>query len=180
MWYYIFMEDTTTQLAKYFSSIWPHLRDNQRRLMAAAEAVRKWKKINTPTKVNGHDFPDTSVPKALLYGIYDIGLNSGYINIGINHDTGEFAVASIKGWWLNEGRIKYPTDKKIFLTADGGGSNGYGLGLWMYELHKFADEFDQNIEFCHFPPGTSKWNENEHRLLSQVWWIKTTSFSISS
>lgn len=98
----------------------------------------------------------------------DIGRNSGYVNVGTDHDTGEFAVASIRGWWRAEGRKIYPKAKKILITADGGGSNGARLRLWKIGLQKFANQTGLNILVCHFPPGTSKWNKIEHRLFSFI------------
>mgnify|MGYP001565484191 FL=1 len=90
------------------------------------------------------------------------------MNVGTDHDTGAFAVASIRGWWRHEGKRLYPDTKKLLITADGGGSNGYRLRLWKLELQKFADETDRPITVCHFPPGTSKWNKVEHRLFSFI------------
>jgi transposase len=128
----------------------------------------QWLNKKTPKKVQGHDFPDPSVPKALPYGIYDISSNSGFVNIGTDHDTGAFAVASIRGWWVNQGKIDYPNLSKLIVTADGGGSNGSRLRAWKYELQILADEIEKPIQICHFPPGTSKWNKIEHRLFSFI------------
>jgi len=119
-------------------------------------------------KVNGHDFPDPAVPRAYPYGIYDVGRNEGFVNVGTDHDTGAFAVASIRGWWRFEGRRLYPKARKIVITADGGGSNGSRLRLWKLELQTFADETKLELSVCHFPPGTSKWNKIEHRLFSFI------------
>jgi hypothetical protein len=102
------------------------------------------------------------------YGIYDIGRNSGFVNVGTDHDTGEFAVASIRGWWRYEGKSLYPGATTILITADGGGSNGWRLRLWKVELQKFADATNLSLSVCHFPPGTSKWNKVEHRLFSFI------------
>jgi len=129
---------------------------------------RQWRPGKTPVKVNGHDFPDPSVPRAYPYGIYDLGRNTGFVNIGTDHDTAAFAVASIKGWWRYEGKRLYPKAKSLLITADGGGSNGYRLRLWKYELQKLADSIGLTITVCHFPPGTSKWNKVEHRLFSFI------------
>jgi hypothetical protein len=128
----------------------------------------QWLKAKTPKKVNGHDFPDPSVPRALPYVIYDIGRDKGFVNVGTDHDTSSFAVASIRGWWLNDGKKFYQNLKYILITADGGGSNGYRTKLWKYELQKLADEIGVPIKICHFPPGTSKWNKVEHRLFSFI------------
>jgi len=129
---------------------------------------RQWRKSGTAEKVNGHDFPDPDVPRAYPYGIYDLGLNRGYVNVGTDHDTGAFAVASIRGWWRAEGQRLYPNARRLLITADGGGSNGWRLRLWKWELQQFADETGLTLTICHFPPGTSKWNKVEHRLFSFI------------
>jgi len=129
---------------------------------------RRWHPEKSAIKVNGHDFPDPSVPRAYPYGIYDLGRNTGFVNVGTDRDTGEFAVASIRGWWLHEGRRLYPSAKRLLITADGGGSNGVRLRLWKLELQRLADESGLAISVCHFPPGTSKWNKVEHRLFSFI------------
>jgi hypothetical protein len=131
-------------------------------------AGQQWRKARQPVAVQGHDFPSPDVPRAYPYGIYDIGRNAGYVNVGTDHDTGAFAVASIRGWWRAEGRRIYPQAKTILITADGGGSNGWRLRLWKLELQKFADQTALVIAVCHFPPGTSKWNKIEHRLFSFI------------
>jgi hypothetical protein len=131
-------------------------------------AGQQWLPAKQPTKVQGHDFPSPEVPRAYPYGIYDIGRNAGFVNVGTDHDTGEFAVASIRGWWRHEGKKMYPDAKKILITADGGGSNGSRLRLWKLELQKLADQTGLCISVCHFPPGTSKWNKIEHRLFSFI------------
>jgi hypothetical protein len=129
---------------------------------------QQWLPEKQPKKVQGHDFPNPEVPRAYPYGIYDIGRNAGFVNVGTDHDTGEFAVASIRGWWRHEGKKIYPNAKKIMITADGGGSNGWRLRLWKIELQKLADQTGLCISVCHFPPGTSKWNKIEHRLFSFI------------
>lgn len=129
---------------------------------------RQWLPAKQPVHVQGHDFPGPQVPRAYPYGIYDIGRNAGFVNIGTDHDTGAFAVASIRGWWRAEGRSIYARAKQILITADGGGSNGYRLRLWKLELQKFADQTGLRVSVCHFPPGTSKWNKVEHRLFSFI------------
>ena len=133
-----------------------------------ANKGRQWRKKQSPELANGHDFADPSVPRAYPYGIYDLGRNTGFVNVGTDHDTGAFAVASIRGWWRNEGRRLYPKTGQLVITADGGGSNGYRLRLWKMEMQKFADETGLVIDVCHFPPGTSKWNKVEHRLFSFI------------
>ena len=129
---------------------------------------RQWHKKGTGAKVNGHDFPGPEVPRAYPYGVYDLGRNSGFVNVGTDHDTGAFAVASIHGWWRAEGRRLYPCAQRLLITADGGGSNGWRLRLWKWELQQLADKTGLALTICHFPPGTSKWNKVEHRLFSFI------------
>ena len=129
---------------------------------------RQWLSAKKPMKVLGHDFPTPDVPRAYPYGIYDIARNRGFVNVGTDHDTGEFAVASIRGWWRYEGKRLYPGATTILITADAGGSNGWRLRLWKLELQKFADATGLSLSVCHFPPGTSKWNKVEHRLFSFI------------
>ena len=129
---------------------------------------QQWLPAKQPRRVRGHDFPQPDVPRAYPYGIYDIGRNSGFVNVGTDHDTGAFAVASIRGWWRHEGKRLYPKARKLLITADAGGSNGWRLRLWKLELQKFADESGLALSVCHFPPATSKWNEIEHRLFSFI------------
>ncbi len=131
-------------------------------------AGQQWRPGKQPKKVRGHDFPTPAVPRAYPYGIYDIGRNTGFVNVGTDHDTGAFAVASIRGWWRHEGKGLYPSATTILMTADGGGSNGWRLRLWKLELQTFADDTGLLISVCHFPPGTSKWNKIEHRLFSFI------------
>jgi hypothetical protein len=133
-----------------------------------ANAGRQWRAAKQPRPVSGHDFPGPEVPRAYPYGIYDLGRNAGFVNVGTDHDTGAFAVASIRGWWRFEGRQLYPAAKVLVITADGGGSNGSRLRLWKLELQKLADETGLALSICHFPPGTSKWNKIEHRLVSFI------------
>ena len=121
-----------------------------------------------PVKVRVHDFIDKELGRAMPYGIYDIGRNSGWVSVGIDHDTAEFAVESIRRWWRSMGREAYPKATRLLITADSGGSNGSRLRLWKLELQKLADETRLRIAVCHFPPGTSKWNKIEHRLFSFI------------
>jgi len=133
-----------------------------------ANGGKQWLPAKKPVKVNGHDFPSPDIPRAYPYGIYDLARNTGFVNVGTDHDTGAFAVASIRGWWRNEGRALYGLARALLITADGGGSNGSRLRLWKLELQKLADEIGLSISVCHFPPGTSKWNKVEHRLFSFI------------
>ena len=121
-----------------------------------------------PVKVLDHDFPLPGKGKAAPYGVYDIAANEGYVNVGISSDTAQFAVASIRNWWLSMGTERYPSAKKLLITADGGGSNGSRNRLWKTELQSLANETGLTITVCHFPPGTSKWNKIEHRMFSQI------------
>ena len=131
-------------------------------------AGQQWRPVKQPRPVRTHDFPAPDVPRAYPYGIYDVGRNTGFVNVGTDHDTGAFAVASIRGWWRREGRHLYPAAPRILITADGGGSNGWRLRLWKLELQTLADDIGVPIAVCHFPPGTSKWNKIEHRLFSFI------------
>ena len=131
-------------------------------------AGQQWRPAKGPRPVRGHDFPRPDVPRAYPYGIYDVGRNTGFVNLGTDHDTGAFAVASIRGWWRHEGKRLYPAAATILITADAGGSNGARLRLWKVELQKFADDTGLPLAVCHFPPGTSKWNKIEHRLFSFI------------
>ncbi len=131
-------------------------------------AGRQWRPAKAPPRVQVHDFPAPSVPRAYPYGIYDVGRNTGFVNVGTDHDTGAFAVASIRGWWRAQGRRLYPNARRLLITADGGGSNGYRLRQWKVELQRLADGAGLALVVCHFPPGTSKWNKVEHRLFSFI------------
>ena len=129
---------------------------------------RQWLPKGEPIEVSVHDFPDKKLGKAVPYGILDIASNRGYVNVGINHDTGEFSVASIERWWKTLGKKRYPYAKRLLVTADSGGSNGYRLRLWKKELQRFADFTGLEVSVCHYPPGTSKWNKIEHKLFSFI------------
>ena len=129
---------------------------------------REWSQQGSPTEVKGHDFPDKKLGKVTPYGIYDIGRNEGWVSVGISADTAEFAVNSIRSWWYKMGTSIYSNIEKLLITADCGGSNGYRVRLWKYELQKFANETGLKLCIRHFPPGTSKWNKIEHRLFSYI------------
>jgi hypothetical protein len=131
-------------------------------------AGREWHLKGKPELVRVHDFKDKELGKAIPYGVYDLRLDQGYVNVGIDHDTAQFAVASIRSWWTHLGSERYPDAGRLTITADCGGSNGNRPRLWKVELQKLADETDLEIEVCHFPPGTSKWNKIEHRLFSFI------------
>jgi len=121
-----------------------------------------------PEKVQVHDFVIPELGRAIPYGVYDLGSNSGWVSVGIDHDTACFAVESIRRWWRSMGRSLYRGSKRLLITADAGGSNGPKLRLWKVELQKLANELGMEISVCHFPPGTSKWNKIEHRLFSFI------------
>ena len=123
---------------------------------------------NDPLLVNVYDFEDKELGKVNPYGVYDLLKNEGWVNVGIDNDTASFAVESIRRWWNMMRCQSYPEAKKLMITADCGGSNGYRLRLWKTELKKLADEVGLEISVCHFPPGTSKWNKIEHRLFSYI------------
>jgi len=125
-----------------------------------------------PDEVEVHDFVDKDLGKAIPYGVYDIGANTGWVNVGIDHDTAEFAVNTIRRWYEKMGLGRYPKADRLMITADGGGSNGSRVRLWKIELQKFADETGLTLHVHHYPPGTSKWNKIEHRLfchITQTW-----------
>jgi len=128
----------------------------------------QWRKQGDAPRVNGHDFPDPAVPRAHPYGISGRTRNRGFVNVGTDHDTATFAVASIRAWWRAEGRRAYPKTQRLLITADAGGSHGARLRLWKWELQRFADAVGLPIAVSHFPPGTSKWNKIEHRLFSRI------------
>ena len=135
-------------------------------------AGREWRAKGDPVKVSTHDFPSKAIGKAIPYGVYDIASNEGFVNVGITAETAQLAVASIRGWWQDLGKPRYPAASTLQITADCGGGNGNRIRLWKTELQKLADETGLRIHVCHFPPGTSKWNKIEHRLfchISQTW-----------
>jgi transposase len=129
---------------------------------------KEWQPEGCPEQVEVYDFGGPNRYKAIPYGIYDIGKNMGWVNVGTDHDTASFAVASIQRWWYGMGRPLYPNASDLLICADGGGSNGYRVRLWKVELQSFAQETGLTISICHFPPGTSKWNKIEHRLFSHI------------
>ena len=121
-----------------------------------------------PERVRVHDFLIKGLGRATPYGVYDLAQNSGWVSVGVDHDTATFAVESIRRWWSSMGQSVYPRARRLLITADGGGSNGARVRLWKLELQKLADETGLRIAICHFPPGTSKWNKIEHRLFSFI------------
>ena len=130
-----------------------------------ANGSKEWQPKGEPVRVDVHDFPDPEVGKALPYGVYDIGANEGWVSVGDDHDTAEFAVVTIRRWWQDVGSRAYPVATRLLITADVGGSNGYRSRLWKTGLAKLAAACGLEITVCHYPPGTSKWNRIEHRNL---------------
>ena len=125
---------------------------------------QEWRPRGQPQTVNVHDFPDKKLGKAIPYGVYDVANNEGWVSVGTNHDTAEFAAASIGRWWREMGRQRFPRATRLMITADGGGSNSSRSRLWKVALQELADDLKLELQVCHFPPGTSKWNKIEHRL----------------
>jgi hypothetical protein len=129
---------------------------------------REWRPKGNPEDVRVHDFQDKLLGKAIPYGVYDIVSNQGWVNVGIDHDTAQFAANSIQRWWTRMGQRRFPKATELLITADGGGSNSHRSRLWKVCLQELANELDMKLQICHFPPGTSKWNKIEHRLFSFI------------
>ena len=127
-----------------------------------------WRPQGEPLEVNIYDYPSWAVGPAIPYGAYDIRRNEGFVNVGMTHDTAEFAVESVRRWWRWFGRRRYPEAKRLLLCADAGGSNGSRNRAWKYHLQQLCDQFHLTVTVCHYPPGTSKWNNIEHRLFSFI------------
>jgi Rhodopirellula transposase DDE domain len=129
---------------------------------------REWQPKGQPEEVKVHDFIDKGLGKAIPYGVYDLAADTGWVSVGVDHDTAEFAVETLRRWWQRMGSRVYPQARKLLITADGGGSNGTRCRLWKVELQRLADEIGLHISVCHFPPGTSKWNKIEHRMFCHI------------
>ncbi len=129
---------------------------------------REWHRKGKPEEVRTHDFEDKQKGKVTPHGVYDLGRNQGWVSVGIDHDTAEFAVDSIRHWWKRMGQLAYPQAKELLITADSGGSNSYRAKLWKCQLQKLANETRLSISVCHFPPGTSQWNKIEHRMFCHI------------
>jgi len=129
---------------------------------------QEWEPQGKPVEVKVHDFPEKNLGKAIPYGVYDLASNEGWVSVGIDHDTAQFATASVRRWWQEMGAVRFARATKLMITADGGGSNGSRNRLWKIALQALADELGLRLEICHFPPGTSKWNKIEHRLFSFI------------
>ena len=133
-----------------------------------ANIGREWQPKGSPERVRVHDFKDKQLGKAIPYGVYDVLANNGWVSVGIDHDTPEFAVQSVREWWRRMGGRAYPSATELLIMADCGGSNGYRARLWKMGLQKLANETGLKICVCHFPPGTSKWNKIEHRMFCHI------------
>jgi len=133
-----------------------------------ANGGAEWQPSGEPERVNGHDVPDPKLGKAIPYGVYDLGRNTGWVGVETDHDTATFAVQTLRRWWQQVGSLAYPQADRLLVTADAGGSNGYRVRAWKTELARLAAETGLQITVCHLPPGTSKWNRIEHRLFSAI------------
>jgi len=131
-------------------------------------AGQEWQPKGNPEEVRVYDFIDKELGKVAPYGVYDLTANQGWVSVGIDHDTAEFAVETIRRWWKEMGSALYEKANRLLITADCGGSNGYRVKLWRVELQKLADELGVTIQVCHFLPGTSKWNKIEHRMFCHI------------
>src|SRR5215475_9967871 len=129
---------------------------------------REWSPQGQPEEVEVHDFPSKTLGKVIPYGVYDEATNTGWVSVGVDHDTAELAVETVRRWWRHMGSQTYPKAKRLLITADGGGSNGSRCRLWKVELQRLADETGLRLSVCHFPPGTSKWNKSEHRMFCHI------------
>ena len=129
-----------------------------------ANPGREWHRRRRPEEVRAKDFPDKRLGKAIPEGVYDLSRNEGWVSVGVDHDTAEFAGVSIRRWWEEMGSLVYPGARRLLITADAGGSNGYRPRLWKVVLQGLANDLGLRISVCHFPPGTSKWNKIEHRM----------------
>jgi len=156
---------------RYLRNGWPVISvDTKKKELVGKyrQAGREWRPEGKPEKVLVHDFPDPDVNKAVPYGVYDVGQDLGWVNVGTDHDTASFAVESIRRWWRSMGAPLYPAAARLLICADAGGSNGHRSRLWKVEVQRFASDTTIDVTVCHFPPGTSKWNKIEHRLFSHI------------
>jgi Rhodopirellula transposase DDE domain/Helix-turn-helix of DDE superfamily endonuclease len=135
---------------------------------AYAQAGAEWRPRGDPVAVRSHDFPDAGTGHAIPYGVYDVGANTGFVNVGTDHNTAAFAVESVRRWWQLVGKDACPHAARLLVTCDAGGSNGWRTRAWAAGLADFAQQSGLEVTVCHFPPGTSKWNKIEHRLFSQI------------
>jgi hypothetical protein len=161
----------SAQLKRFLKRGWPVLSVDSKkkeRVGAFKNAGRTWRKVGQPEEVHMHDFPHLGEGIAIPYGAYDIQRNQGLVNVGMTHETAEFAVESIRRWWRHVGRRYYPRTQGLLICADSGGSNGHRLRAWKFHLQDLADRLGIPITVCHYPPGTSKWNKIEHRMFSFI------------
>ena len=131
-------------------------------------AGRAWRPAGQPEEVRAKDFPDEELGKVVPEGVYDLGRNEGWVSVGIDHDTAEFAATSVRRWWQEMGAAAYPQAEQLLITADAGGSNGYRSRRWKVALQGLVDAIGLRVTVCHFPPGTSKWNKIEHRMFAHI------------
>jgi hypothetical protein len=156
---------------RYLREGWPVISvDTKKKELVGqyARDGREWRPKGQPERVLVHDFIDPALGKVIPYGVYDVGQDRGWVNVGTDHDTASFAVESIRRWWRSMGTALYPKAGRLLIFADGGGSNGYRSRLWKLELQRLATQTQLEVTTCHFPPGTSKWNKIEHRLFSHI------------
>jgi transposase len=164
-------EKINRQAEEYFATSDPVISVDTKKKELVGEfknGGREWHLKGMPEKVRVHDFMEPALGRAIPYGVYDLATNSGWVSVGIDHDKSSFAVETIRRWWRSMGSERYPNAERLFVTADGGGSNGSRVRLWKVELQKLADDLEIPISVSHFPPGTSKWNKIEHRLFSFI------------
>jgi hypothetical protein len=164
-------EHINTQVRRFQDRGWPAISVDTKKKELVGDfknAGRQWRPKGAPQAVRIHDFQDPALGKAIPYGVYDLLNNQGWVSVGIDHDTAQFAVNSIRRWWRQMGHRRFPKAKDLLITADGGGSNSHRCRLWKVCLQELADDLGLRLHLCHFPPGTSKWNKIEHRLFSFI------------
>lgn len=161
----------TTQIAEFGDAGQPTISVDTKKKELVGDfknSGREWHACKSPTAVRVHDFQDKLLGKAIPYGVYDIFANEGWVSVGSDHDTAQFAVASIRAWWRRMGKPRYVNANALLITADGGGSNASRSRLWKLSLQDLSNQLQLPVNVCHYPPGTSKWNRVEHRLFSQI------------
>lgn len=164
-------EHINQQAQEYFATVDPVISVDTKKKELVGDfknGGRELRPKGEPEKVRVHDFVIPELGRAIPYGVYDLAANSGWVSVGVDHDTSTFAVEAVRRWWKSMGSERYPQARRLLITADGGGSNGSRAHLWKVELQKLADELGMPITVSHFPPGTSKWNKIEHRLFSFI------------
>ena len=164
-------EHINAKVQQYFQSKQPVISVDTKKKELVGEfknSGQAWRPKGEPVQVRVHDFVIPELGRAAPYGVYDLAQNTGWVSVGVDHDTASFAVETIRRWWHAMGKEKYPQAQQLLITADGGGSNGSRVRLWKLELQRLADETGLTLAISHFPPGTSKWNKIEHRLFSFI------------